>query len=106
MPNGNDIFFPSVLFSLQVFDKSGLRVEFTPTKPDPSNLSKSTIKISFTNTSSEVSCKMSKPNEPGAVHQHSNETSSAIKAKRSECPSRTLEGWVSPETMLKDERIN
>lgn len=42
------------IVNFQAFDKAGLRVEFSPTKPDPSDPSKSTIRASFSNTSSEV----------------------------------------------------
>lgn len=38
----------------QAFDKAGLRIEFSPTKPDPADPSKSTIRASFSNTCSEV----------------------------------------------------
>lgn len=38
----------------QAFDKSGLRVEFSLSKPDAADPSKSTISIAFSNTSAEV----------------------------------------------------
>lgn len=42
---------------LQAFDKSGLRVDFFLSKPDPADPSRSAIVVSFSNTSAEVSCR-------------------------------------------------
>lgn len=41
--------------AVQAFDKSGLKVEFSLSKPDPLDPSKSTISVDFGNTSPEVS---------------------------------------------------